>query len=1039
MANALIAAGSVAPQSKWSPIFSNEFFSGLWTNRNPLRDPATPFLYNKFYSATRYEAIWAGLNTEISPRLTLIRAPGHTVFNNNDFSEDILDFYSFHVTGVNVAGYLRVFADTPTALYDITAGGKTLIYTKSAGAGQTRFLAVGNTLYMGNGVDLLELLTPSFIWVESTAIVSGAWVEDTNKNVQLALGYATSCTSITISGGVLTGSRPDLTNITSGQTVQLEGMNPSYLDGLLVTVVTSGAGVFTANITSTNVVATAQSAAYIVVPSINGTVASTQPTWSASLLGLTLDGANLWQNYGPTLRPWGVPAPGAAPIVANAINTSLASPWVASTYFMPVLPLIELGGFVYKLTVPGTTAVSVPSFVHTTPGVSTTTDGGCTWLYLGQAARQTSHTYAVGDVVLVTWTNTITIPGTQTIIGYSKMTGAPIYAQGPPTTQTTTYTAFFQATVGGLSGGGADSTVTWNSALGTTATDNAVTWNNIGLAITRSNAATTAPVITSGTLVPGNINNSQAVSNVSTVLDSNGSIETVVTAGQTGTAAPTWATASGGSTSEKVGTVYTGLSWNNGGNSPAVGGSTPGTGAWIYTYAYMDSITGSVGPAAPISASITLAADSYIQVQGLTTNAVGADTINIYRSTMGLDVPFLIGSVPNTGVAGGTWTFDDLSPDQGQPGSTMNNLLQADLVGENSAPPEGFVPICLHLSSIWGFVGSTLYYSFGGDVNNLIGGFEAFPPLNYIQFQSIGVVGWGTNNGLYVILNDSIQLVAGTSAPFSPSKVVPIGILSPNCFTLNGQSPYLYTADRQILGVDPSAGVAVDGFPIGDILGDAPFDPTTAYISWHVSGTDQRLFAGDGSTGYYNMLNSIAPESPSAVWSPRRVIADGCSAVKSVEVTPGDYKLLVGPKGSGKILYRDTTTALDNGTPYPAWAIVGSNVLCHPGQLAELGFIHMDSARIGQAPLISVLLDEVYGYPNAPDFDPLSRWGHDPPRLPASRSMYSNRHYLSQTGKPAWCRHVQLKITFANENALSEVLSFTIFGAIHVERVETGS
>ena len=292
-----------------------------------------------------------------------------------------------------------------------------------------------------------------------------------------------------------------------------------------------------------NVGATAQSAAYIVVPSINGTVASAQPTWNAAFLGLTIDGTNLWQNFGPTLRPWGVPAPSAAPTVANAINTSLASPWVASTYFMPVLPLIELGGFIYKLTVPGTTAGSVPSFVHTTPGVSTTTDGGCTWLYISQAARQTSHAYAVGDVILVTWTDTITIPGTQTLIGFNQITGAPIYVQGPPTTQTTTYTAFFQATIAGLSGGGADSTIEWSSALNTTVADNAVTWQNIGLAVTRSNAATTAPVITSGALVAGNINNSQAVSNVSTVLDINGSIETVVTAGETGTATPTWATA----------------------------------------------------------------------------------------------------------------------------------------------------------------------------------------------------------------------------------------------------------------------------------------------------------------------------------------------------------------------------------------------------------------------------------------------------------------------------------------------------------------
>ena len=1043
MSNALITAGAQpAGASKWAPIYSNEFFSGLYTNRNPLRDPATPFLYNKFYSATRYEAIWAGLNAEISPRLTLIRAPGHSVFNSNSFPA-VLDFYSFKVTGVNFPGYLRVFADTATALYDITGGGKTLIYTKSAGAGQSRMLAVGNTLYIGNGVDQLQLLTPSFIWIKSTFIPSGAFIVDLNQNVQQNLGYATACSNIAISGGVLTASVADLTNILPGRTVQLEGMVSSFLNGLQVTVLTSGSGVFTANISYSGTLSEVESTGLIAVPGVNGTTGTVLPSFSASFLGLTLDNNSLWLNNGPATRNWGIPAPTAAPTVSNALNTTVASSWVTATYFMPVLPLMELGGYIYQATTVGVTNGSVPSFNHTTPHVSTTTDGSVVWTYQNVAARQTNHAYVFGDIILVTWSVTVTIPGTQTLIGYNQITGKPIYQQGPPTTQTTTYTAFFRCTLGGTNGAALDSQLSWSSALGTVVTDgpNGVQWTNVGLAVTRTSGSTSAPAIVSGTLAAGVIGNSQAVAIVNQVLDTNGAVETVQTAGQTGTLQPTWATASGSTTQEKIGSAFTGLVWSNAGSSPAVGGSAAGTGTWVYTYAYEDLITGSVGPAAPLSAAITLATDSFIQVQGLNppaslTTSIGQ--INIYRSTVGQTVPFLIGTIPNNGAAGGTWTYNDYSPDEGLPGSTMNNLIQADLSEDNAPPPAGFLPICLHLSSIWGFVGSTLYYSFGGNVTNQLGGFEAFPPNNYIQFQSNGVVGWGTNNGLYVILNDSIQLVSGTQAPFSPSQVVPIGILSPNCFALNGQSPFLYTSDRQILGVDPSAGIAVDGFPIGDILAKAPFSPSTAYLAWYVNGTDQRLFASDGQTGYYNMLNSIAPEAPSAVWSPQRVIAAGCSAVKAVETTPGNYQLLVGPKTAGPILYRDTSSALDNGVAYPAWVIVGSNVLCHPGQIAELGFIHVDSVKTGTAPLISILLDEIYGYPGAPNFDALSRWTHDPPRLPPAKSMYSNRHYVSQTGKPAWCRHLQIKIDFAAENALSEVLSFTLFGAIHIERTEVG-
>lgn len=318
------------------------------------------------------------------------------------------------------------------------------------------------------------------------------------------------------------------------------------------------------------------------------------------------------------------------------------------------------------------------------------------------------------------------------------------------------------------------------------------------------------------------------------------------------------------------------------------------------------------------------------------------------------------------------------------------------------------------------------------------GGFEAFPGSQTVSFQSKGQVAWGTGGGLYAILSDSVQLVAGASAPFSVSKVLDIGILSPNCFSLNGQNPFLFTSDRQIVGLDPTAGVTVEGFPIANILATAPFDPETTYITWHVNGTDQRLVCGDGSTGYYTMMNNIAPEPPSAVWSTKRQIVGGCSAIKSVETFPGIFQMLVGPSSSGPILYRDINSAQDNGTNYASWAIIGSNVLAHPGQIAEIGFLHLDAKRNGSIPVLGVLIGEIYGFPGCPPISNLTKVVNDPPRQPEVKSSYTKRYYLSQTGEPAWCRHMQVLVSFGTENALNELMSLTIFGAIHLEEKSMG-
>jgi len=103
----------------------------------------------------------------------------------------------------------------------------------------------------------------------------------------------------------------------------------------------------------------------------------------------------------------------------------------------------------------------------------------------------------------------------------------------------------------------------------------------------------------------------------------------------------------------------------------------------------------------------------------------------------------------------------------------------------------------------------------------------------------------------------------------------------------------MYTADGQLISLDPNSGVTEIGFPIGNLLNDL-LAPTHVYVSWHVSGSeDKALYVSDGSTGWYRLAPAAAPES-GLVWNPFATIVGGISAVQSVEVSPGVFRLLIG-------------------------------------------------------------------------------------------------------------------------------------------------
>jgi hypothetical protein len=169
-------------------------------------------------------------------------------------------------------------------------------------------------------------------------------------------------------------------------------------------------------------------------------------------------------------------------------------------------------------------------------------------------------------------------------------------------------------------------------------------------------------------------------------------------------------------------------------------------------------------------------------------------------------------------------------------------------------------------------------------------------------------------------------------------------------------------------------------------------------------------------------------------WSPFAAIVGGVGAIKSVEVTPGDHRLLLGPTGSGYIMNRSITATTDNGTTgsngstYAAYAVFGSYVLAQPGQVAQVAFVTTKSVYVGSPLVLGLLIDEALPYYKG-SFEMLKNWVNDPPCLKPSKSFYAQRFYLSDMpDTAAACTDMQVMVQWPAEAALNELQSFTLFG-----------
>lgn len=1050
MSNPLLQAGaSLDKAPRYAVLHTNEFYSGLCTNRNPLRDPQTPYLYQKFYSATRYDAMIAGLNVEISPRLTPVRRFGNSVYNSQTFS-NVQNFYSFRVTNnytTPPTQSIRVIVDTASAVYDGTGPNtQILLFNKASGAGQTSFQALGNTLYMGDGVDILKWVWfPG--WVANNNYNVGQVIIDSNNNLQEVTsfnpivvmqgsgGFGILHVSVGL-GGLLSINQlgswtpAQLANLPN-QTATCSGFaTATFLNGQSIVISSVNNQTFNsqkfkylnASTAFTSFIGTDTTGTISAIPT-SGSSGGSTPSWATTPGATTTDGSLIWTCKGPSVEQWGINAPLNAPSISNQF-APVTTAWAANTYYWSADQIIlDSNGNIQRLTTVGTTG-TVP--VWATSAGSTTTDGSggaAVWTCQGSGTRVINNPYALGAYIAVSWSS-------RTVqFVYSKA-----YSRIVMITTIYNNIGFFKCTVAGSSSATATASIPWQTGVGAQVTDGGVVWTFVDYEITRVNSASVAASVnttviyfdngnvqTTTTVSAGNVANAQLVSINNQITDSNFYFQTVQKTGESGSTAPTWVKTLGSPTTDNE------IAWLNAGPSSAAN-----TGTWIYGYAYKNSITGHISSSSPPSTPILLSQGSYISVSGLgdpNWQTDGVDTIEIYRSTQGNATLFLLTDIAAP-INGGPWNFSDFTPDPPNPGATLNEFIEADTTGNNAPPPAGLNALSYHLNRIWGAVTQTSYYSASPNAGIGVGA-ESFPGLNFFFMPTSITVHWATSAGMFFYLVRGVYLsngVDGNGNPLSPVSVPndDVGILTPNCFTVVGSTPIFLTTDAQCVQDTPGVGTSRIAFFIEDKL--SQFSPANACLAWHTHGPDQALYVCDGSTGWYRGILTPAPESSGTTWAPFAQIAGGVQTIKSIETQPGLKYLLLGPSSPGPILYRDTTSYTDNGALYTATFTVGSLVLAQSGQCAEVGHITSEALVVGSRPDISVLIDEISGtFENLPARIP------DPPFLPDSKSIYSDRWYFSYLQAPGWAHHLQLEFTWPAENFGNELLTYSLWGCIHQE------
>jgi len=610
----------------------------------------------------------------------------------------------------------------------------------------------------------------------------------------------------------------------------------------------------------------------------------------------------------------------------------------------------------------------------------------------------------------------------------------------------------------------------WGLTYGTQTTDGTVVWVNVGSAVDSTWVANTQwyfPAVGFAAPTP-----SQPYGGPEII--ANGDVQITIASGLSGSSQPFWG-AIGTTTLDNFVTWYT--------DAVQATNSLVWTKGYVYAYSYkarslndffsiqsfvytgpgqstltipippgLSSIlpaptgsqTGGISEASP-TFTITgpnVGAINSIKVVGSSDPQV--DTIVIWRSADGGGSAnmFELTEIPNpksVNGAPGIAIFQDFLPDVATLSATgvlflgLNELISAPINDKNDIPPSNFIPMVYNFQRVWGSSGQLVVWSGGPDVTTGNPN-EAYNPSDDFPYLANVVRIIKNSQGLVVFLTDSVEFISGgplTSSFYTVTLAPGIGMNNFNAADIYAGEIFFVSADSQFKSINPSLQLSNLGFPIGDKI--AALSSSTVQVAVQQAGVDNAIYLGDGATGWWRCNPHQVPQNE-AIWSPFANITGGAGMVQSVEVSPGIKKLLVGGVSCNRqILERDLTVFTDNGTLYDAFFVMGSIMMCHPGQLALLKFIEMDCSGVSYQPTISYLLNEISGsftsMPKTTVFDPPSLYG----TTITPQSYSPNRWYFASTGSLARARHLQIRVDLGTTSNGDEIFNLTIFGRLVVE------
>jgi hypothetical protein len=557
---------------KFVSLATIKFIGGLQTQRSAFASIDTR--YNTKFLGGKPDALIAGLNVEISNKLTLQRRPGVIPYGVSNIPEPT-NFFDWQLA--TTADIILVI-DTETSGGDNNAGANGAVFNyspthsgiyfnKANLSKQANFLSVVDTMYVGDGADLYKVIGPNLLkysntfgsgsgtsfsiqspWIEANVFAlsgpvpatstqplqTGGAADPLGGTAATQLIWGTTGSGAYLEQDVVPNYTPIAKNTFTFSIWMREVGTPSVTDtdlqirdqnGLVATTtvsLTQGwvkyqvTGTMNSNSTTVNVRLT------------NPTTTNPIAIWGAQLeVGGPATTTQLTLNLPQGVYLWGIQAPTSAPNISVS-GSVVGEPWQPNhAYSTAIVALTSVanaagGSTVYTGKV-GHSTNFYAGYKLTIAGFLNTPNNG---VFLCTASTTTTLTLANANGLLETDPGTAT--PTFSITGVVIGNGSAVYS-------------------GTILGGGGNAyagyafTIQGFSTPGNNGTFYCTASSGVSITLSNDNSDAANETINATALLLG-----QAIT------DSNGNLEVATSGGTSGSTAPTWAAGSGGQTQDGV-------------------------------------------------------------------------------------------------------------------------------------------------------------------------------------------------------------------------------------------------------------------------------------------------------------------------------------------------------------------------------------------------------------------------------------------------------------------------------------------------------